>query len=320
MSATSRCCWRAAATSCSPSARPARTITVRSPKGCWSATRCAARGITPASACAPARRCARRPSAPIACWSVEQRDGKVFVSEKRRGAGEARPREPQRQRAGHDRDRRRRRGRLRGRRDAAARAATRAASSMLSADDAAPVDRPNLSKDYLAGTAPEEWIPLRGAEFYAEQRHRPAARRARRRASTRARARWRCADGSERRLRRAAARDRRRAGPAADSRAPTCRTSTPCARSPTAARSSARPRRRKRAVVIGASFIGLEVAASLRARGHRGPRRRAGDAAAGARPGAGARRLRPRACTRSTASSSTSGTRWPRIDGERRSR
>jgi len=31
------------------------------------------------------------------------------------------------------------------------------------------VDRPNLSKDYLAGTAPEEWIPLRGAEFYKEQ-------------------------------------------------------------------------------------------------------------------------------------------------------
>ena len=31
---------------------------------------------------------------------------------------------------------------------------------MLSDDDAPPVDRPNLSKDYLAGNAPEEWIPL----------------------------------------------------------------------------------------------------------------------------------------------------------------
>ncbi|MBS0577382.1 MAG: FAD-dependent oxidoreductase [Proteobacteria bacterium] len=41
---------------------------------------------------------------------------------------------------------------------------------MLSADADAPCDRPNLSKDYLAGQAPEEWIPLRPAEFYAEQR------------------------------------------------------------------------------------------------------------------------------------------------------
>jgi NAD(P)H-nitrite reductase large subunit len=40
--------------------------------------------------------------------------------------------------------------------------------TIVSADEAAPYDRPNLSKDYLAGTAPEEWIPLRPPEFYAE--------------------------------------------------------------------------------------------------------------------------------------------------------
>ncbi|HEY9225675.1 MAG TPA: Rieske 2Fe-2S domain-containing protein, partial [Gemmatimonadaceae bacterium] len=33
-----------------------------------------------------------------------------------------------------------------------------------------PYDRPNLSKDYLAGNAPEEWIPLRPADFYEQHR------------------------------------------------------------------------------------------------------------------------------------------------------
>ncbi|HEX6899378.1 MAG TPA: FAD-dependent oxidoreductase [Thermoanaerobaculia bacterium] len=33
-----------------------------------------------------------------------------------------------------------------------------------------PYDRPNLSKDYLAGNAPEEWIPLHPRDFYDERR------------------------------------------------------------------------------------------------------------------------------------------------------
>ena len=42
--------------------------------------------------------------------------------------------------------------------------------TMITADESLPYDRPNLSKDYLAGTAPEEWIPLRSADFYREQK------------------------------------------------------------------------------------------------------------------------------------------------------
>jgi apoptosis-inducing factor 3 len=41
--------------------------------------------------------------------------------------------------------------------------------TMISADSAPPCDRPNLSKDFLAGTAPEEWIPLRPPEWYSER-------------------------------------------------------------------------------------------------------------------------------------------------------
>ena len=42
--------------------------------------------------------------------------------------------------------------------------------TMISADDSPPCDRPNLSKDFLAGTAPDDWIPLRAPEYYAERR------------------------------------------------------------------------------------------------------------------------------------------------------
>ncbi len=42
--------------------------------------------------------------------------------------------------------------------------------TMISADSSAPPDRPNLSKDYLAGTAKEDWIPLRSDEYYSERR------------------------------------------------------------------------------------------------------------------------------------------------------
>lgn len=41
--------------------------------------------------------------------------------------------------------------------------------TLLGADESEPYDRPNLSKDYLSGSAPEEWIPLRPREAYAEK-------------------------------------------------------------------------------------------------------------------------------------------------------
>src|SRR6185437_12484493 len=40
--------------------------------------------------------------------------------------------------------------------------------TMLSADRDAPYDRPNCSKDYLAGEAPAEWMPLRASGWYAD--------------------------------------------------------------------------------------------------------------------------------------------------------
>jgi apoptosis-inducing factor 3 len=42
------------------------------------------------------------------------------------------------------------------------------AVTLVSADDLGPYDRPNLSKDYLAGNAPEEWMPLRAPDWYRE--------------------------------------------------------------------------------------------------------------------------------------------------------
>ena len=62
---------------------------------------------------------------------------------------------------------------------------------MLSDDDAPPVDRPNLSKDYLAGNAPGGLGPAAAGELLRRERHRPAAQgeRHRHRRAVRARSR-----------------------------------------------------------------------------------------------------------------------------------
>src|SRR6266478_8575436 len=38
--------------------------------------------------------------------------------------------------------------------------------TLVGDEEPGPVDRPNLSKDFLAGTAAEDWIPLRTREYY----------------------------------------------------------------------------------------------------------------------------------------------------------
>ncbi|MBL0311600.1 MAG: FAD-dependent oxidoreductase [Holophagaceae bacterium] len=42
--------------------------------------------------------------------------------------------------------------------------------TLFAPETSSPVDRPNLSKDYLAGNASEDWIPLRAPEDFAEHR------------------------------------------------------------------------------------------------------------------------------------------------------
>jgi NADPH-dependent 2,4-dienoyl-CoA reductase/sulfur reductase-like enzyme/nitrite reductase/ring-hydroxylating ferredoxin subunit len=100
----------------------------------------------------------------VGCWRVEARDGKLFVREKIEPAAARTPR-----RAAPDRvvivgggaggfaaaEMLRREG-------------FGGSLTMVSNDDAPPYDRPNCSKDYLAGNAPEEWMPLRPPEFYRE--------------------------------------------------------------------------------------------------------------------------------------------------------
>jgi NADPH-dependent 2,4-dienoyl-CoA reductase/sulfur reductase-like enzyme/nitrite reductase/ring-hydroxylating ferredoxin subunit len=41
--------------------------------------------------------------------------------------------------------------------------------TLIESGPSAPYDRPNLSKDYLAGTASEDWLPLHPPSFYQEQ-------------------------------------------------------------------------------------------------------------------------------------------------------
>jgi apoptosis-inducing factor 3 len=103
---------------------------------------------------------------PVGCWRTEVRDGKVYVREKIEPAPASA------------------RAKTQGAPDrivivgggasgfAAAEMLRRdgfgGSLTMVSSDNAPPYDRPNCSKDYLAGNAPEEWMPLRPPEFYRD--------------------------------------------------------------------------------------------------------------------------------------------------------
>ena len=134
----------------------------------------------------------------------------------------------------------------------------------MSNEAAAPVDRPNLSKDYLAGSAPEDWLPLRPDEFYADAAIDLLLATEVASLDTKASAVV-LADGKtvpyDRLLLATGAEPVRLPIPGADQpHVHTLRSLADC-RAIIAAADGAR-----RAVVIGASFIGLEAAASLRAR------------------------------------------------------
>ena len=199
----------------------------------------------------------------LSCWRVEQRDGKVYVGQKVKPVKSSS-----------------RGGRARGPSSVliiGAGAAGNSTSetlrregyegpiSIVDPDPAAPYDRPNLSKDFLAGNAPEDWIPLHPAEFYRDRDielvHGP---------------RVVALEPGERRVRLdngdslvygalvlATGASPVRLPPELESGNPAVHylRSLADSRAIIAAAEGS-----QRAVVLGASFIGLEVAASLRAR------------------------------------------------------
>ncbi|MEO5758571.1 MAG: FAD-dependent oxidoreductase [Mesorhizobium sp.] len=201
---------------------------------------------------------------PLACWSVEQRDDRIFVGEKRKWTAP-------KQRDGSS-------GQIPGKivivgggaagfaaAETLRREQYQGSIVMISDDQAPPVDRPNLSKDYLAGKAPEDWIPLRGEKFYSKNNIDLRLNAKAVDLDLRSREVVLADEGRipyHRLLLATGAEPVRLTIPGADQpHVHTLRSFADCKaiiERATAAR---------RAIVLGASFIGLEVAAALRSRG-----------------------------------------------------
>jgi NADPH-dependent 2,4-dienoyl-CoA reductase/sulfur reductase-like enzyme/nitrite reductase/ring-hydroxylating ferredoxin subunit len=202
---------------------------------------------------------------PVSCWRVEESGGRAYVREKlepseRRLPPTARPAKPETARiviigggaAGFAAAEMLRREDFGG------------SITMLSADEDTPYDRPNLSKDYLAGTAPEEWIPLRPDDYYRENGIDLVLGTTASEIDKRARE-VRTADGRvfrfDKLLIATGAEPIRLSVPGADLSHVRLLRSLKDSRELIARAAAAR-----RVAIVGASFIGLEVAAALRHR------------------------------------------------------
>ena len=197
---------------------------------------------------------------PIKCWQLEERDGTVFVGERLKapaasaatgqlpasvvivgGGAAGLAAADMLRRQGYENP-----------------------ITMVSADADPPVDRPNLSKDYLAGDAQEEWIPLWPADLF--EKHHIDLRLASRAAAIDPAGRTVTLENGTRLdfgalLLAMGAEPVRLTVPGDSGQVMYLRTFADSKAIITRAKDATR------VTVVGASFIGLEVAASLRTRG-----------------------------------------------------
>ena len=208
---------------------------------------------------------------PLGCWTVERRDGRIYVGAKRERDPLAPTLESRAVIERHEQSSMPSSVIIIGAGTAGSAAAEMLRRegypgpiTMIDRDSDAPYDRPNLSKDYLAGQAQEEWIPLRPTNFYQE--HEITQIRTHTTAIDVVGRKVHLADGSSHAygalLLATGAEPRTIDIPGHD------RSSVRVLRSLADSNAIiALAERARHVVVMGASFIGLEVAASLRGKG-----------------------------------------------------